>query len=283
MSETLVEGAPGSSGYLVSDLVGMALETIGIGVGGQNSDPSGLNSGVMHLNMLLAQWQRKRWLVPNLVDMAFASTGASVYYIGPGGDLDVPVRPAQVKAAYGRLLNGAPLSEIGDFTPVQFSSDFDTGSDGLDGPGYPIDYTLTAIPSYEDYAGLGLKALKTWPSMYHYNAAFPMGEFRPWPIPPAGIWEFHVLIQSALPSNLTATSPINLPPEYWDAIMWTLAARLSLSYGQEPSPSVVAMAKAAITTIRGAYATQIPTLGVPAILTPRNNPFWWPGLEIQRL
>ncbi|MBS1063434.1 hypothetical protein JK185_10305 [Gluconobacter wancherniae] len=277
-------GTPNATtGYLVSDLVGMALEQLGVGVGGTNADPQGLISGVMHLNMLLAQWQRRRWLVPNLVDEAFISTGASVYYIGPGGDLDTPVRPAQIEAAYARLLNGAPQQQDGDFANTDFaSSDFSTQNSGIDGPGYPIDYPLSPIPSYEDYAGLSLKALKTWPNYFHYNPAFPLGEFRPWPIPQEGIWEFHVLYAQPLPAGLTASSPINLPPEYWDAIMWCIAARLAPSYGQQVNEVVVSQARSALATIRSAN-TQIPTLGMPSILTPISNPFYWPGLEIQKL
>lgn len=269
--------------YRVSDLVNMALEQLGVGVGGQNMDAQGMASGVMHLNMMLAQWQRRRWLVPNLVDMAFQSTGASVYFFGPDGSIDLPVRPDRIEAAYARLLNGAPASQVGDFALAEFTkSDFRVGSDGLSGPGRPIDYPLTIIEAYEDYAGLALKALRAWPTYCHYNPAFPLGEFRPWPVAPEGMWEFHVLYKQPLPANLTATSAINLPPEYWDAIMWSLAARLAPSYGQQASPVVVASAKSSLNTIRTSN-TQVPVLGMPAILTPAGNAFWWPGMEIQKL
>jgi len=305
-----IDGTPGASGYLVSDLIGMALEQLGVGVGGQNSDPQGLASGVMHLNMMLAQWQRRRWLVPNLVDSAVASNGMSIYRVGPGGDIDIPVRPAQIEAAYARLVDSPSFLPAtgGDFASVDFNgTDFFEGGNGVDpeltvaaqfdsdfrddqfstqasygAAPLPIDYALSPISSYEDYAGLGLKGLRTWPQYYFYNQAFPLGELRPWPIPQAGQWELHIVYKAPLPSNLTAESAINLPPEYWDAIMWALAARLAPSYGQQPNPVIVSQAKAALATLRAAN-TQVPTLGMPSILTPMNNPFWWPGLQIQRL
>ncbi|WP_148301542.1 hypothetical protein [Asaia prunellae] len=233
--------------------------------------------------MMLAQWQRRRWLVPNLTDASFQSTGSSVYYIGPGGDIDVPTRPDKIEAAYARRLNGAPLSQDGDFSPLDFSgADFLTPTNGLDAGVQPLDYNLTLIPSYEDYASIGMKALRAWPSMAFYNPAFQQGELYIWPIPQSGLWEIHILYKQPLPANLSASSAINLPPEYWDAIMWCLAARLSPSYGQEASPTVVAMVKSALGTIRTAN-TQIPTLGIPAILTNTQSPFYWPGLEIQKL
>lgn len=271
------------TGYTVSDLVNMALRQIGVGAMGTTASAPDIADGVMHLNMMLAQWQRKRWLVPNLVDEAFLSTGASVYYIGPGGSVDVSVRPAQVLSAYARLLNGAPLQIDADFANPDFAdSDFVVRNTGIDGPGMPIDYSLTPIPSFEDYASLGLKGLRTWPSYYHYNPAYPYGEFRPWPIPQAEMWELHILYPQPLPSALSGDFSINLPPEYWDAIMWSLAARMAPSYGQEASPTVLGAAKAALNTIRSANQ-QIPTLGMPSVLTPINSPFYWPGLEIQKL
>lgn len=282
MSESL-NGAPGSQGYLVSDLIGMALEVLSVGVAGQNADAQGVLSGVRHLNSMLGQWQRRRWLVPNLVDRAFLSTGTSVYYIGPGGDLDIPVRPSRIVSAYCRLLGGASPSSVGDFQPTDFAaSDFDTGNDGLNGPGQPIDYPLSEIEAYEDYSGLGLKGLRAWPRFFHYNPCFPLGEFRPWPIPTGNGWEFHLLFAEPLPSNLTANSPINLPPEYWDAIMWSLAVRLAPSYGQPAPVEALGGMRSALATLR-ASNSQIATLGMPSILSPRSNPFWWPGMEIQKL
>lgn len=299
-----------NTGYTVADLVNMALEQLGVGVGGQNSDTQGLTSGVMHMNLMLAQWQRRRWLVPNLVDSAFMSTGKSEYIIGPGGDLDIPVRPDKLEAAYARLAlsqNFVPVS-AGDFADSDFSdSDFTTAQNGLDpvllssqqfttqfdgaqfptqdvwsGTPNPIDYALTEICSREDYSALGLKGLRSWPNYFFYSPGWPRASFMPWPIPQGSIWELHVVYKQPLQSNLKATDNINLPPEYWDAIMWRLAARLAPSYGQQPNPLVVSEAKAALNTIRTSN-TKIPTLGMPGILTPISNPFYWPGLEIQRL
>lgn len=187
MSASL-NGTPGDQGYLVSDLINMALRQIGVGAMGTTASAPDLADGVMQLNMLLAQWQRRRWLVPNLVDMAFMSNGRSTYLIGPGGDLDIPVRPDKIDGAYARLLNGAPQSAQGGFSQADFDSDFAVNEDGLNSGVQPIDYPMTIIGSYEDYAALSLKALRAWPSYCHYNPAFPMGELRPWPIPGTVQW-----------------------------------------------------------------------------------------------
>lgn len=272
-----------NAGYLVSDLVGLALRQVGFEGLGTDPSPADLSDGVMHLNMMLAQWQRREWMVPNLTDVFCMATGKSVYSVGRGGDIDVPVRPSQVLGAYARLLLNGGAAADGDFSANDFDpGDFVDNDDGLSSAN-PIDYPLTEIPSYQDYAALGLKGLKTWPSFYFYNPAFPLGEFRPWPIPAGGnTWQLHLLIAQPLQGNLKASDPINLAPEYWDAVMWCLAARLAPSYGQEASPTIAAFARVALNTIR-TVNFRAPTLGVPAILNPVNSPFYWPGLEIQKL
>lgn len=73
------------SGYLVSDLINLSLRQIGIGAMGTTPSDEDISDGVMHLNMMLAQWQRKRWMVPCLIDLAFPVTESkSIFYIGPG-------------------------------------------------------------------------------------------------------------------------------------------------------------------------------------------------------
>jgi len=281
MSESSTGAPETNTGYLVSDLVGLALEQLGVGVGGQNADPQGMNSGVMHLNMMLAQWQRRRWLVPNLVDTFCMSTGASSYTVGDGQQFDIAGRPDRIQAAYARLATSAGFSPSteGDFNAGDFTEDFQLGSDGLDANQYagPLDYPLGIIESYEDYSAIGLKGLRTWPSRVFYQPSFPVGKLYFWPIPQSGNWELHVVTKEVLPNNLIASSAINLPPEYWDAIMWCLAERLAPSYGQSGSPIITAMARTAMQTIKLANRAPL-ALEMPSAVRARRgagaNPYW---------
>lgn len=275
-------GTPGTSGYLVSDLVGLALRQIGVGALGTAPNAADISDGVMHLNMLLAKWQQEKFLVPNLVDLPLMSTGTSVYYVGPGGDFDVANRPARIEAAYVRLATspGFQQSDLGEFAPTDFSgSDFDTPNDGLGASGNqsPLDFPLALISSYEEYAAIGLKGLRTWPSAVYYSPSFPQGELRFFPIPQGSMWELHIVIKDQLAHSLQASDPINLPQEYWDLIMWTLAVRLAPSYGQEASPTVAMMARSALQVVRNANQ-QIPRVQMPIAIGPRGNSVgnpWW--------
>ncbi|AHX16138.1 hypothetical protein CH75_04910 [Dyella jiangningensis] len=57
-----------------------------------------------------------------------------------------------------------------------------------------------------------------------------------------------------------------LPPEYQEAIIFNLAARLRPMYGLPPEQSIIALAKSSLSVIRGANA-QIPRLTLPVQVT----------------
>ena len=86
------------------------------------------------MNMMLAQWQRKRWMVYSLDDVAFTPTGAASYTVGLGGTVNIP-RPDRIEAAFVRLTNGA----------------------------MPVDYPLALLEAREDYNKIALKNLQTFP------------------------------------------------------------------------------------------------------------------------
>ena len=68
-----------------------------------------VNDAFSLLVMMLAQWQRKRWLTWNEQQVSLISNGANFYTIGPGQDFDTP-RPDKLHAAWVRL---QPSGEVG--------------------------------------------------------------------------------------------------------------------------------------------------------------------------
>jgi len=212
----------------VGDLITFSLRASGINGIGQTPSAEDANTGLELLAMLVAQWQRKRWLVPSLTDMAITSTGAQSYTIGP-------VRPTKLHAAYARLLPA-----------------------GLN----PVDIGLGIVTSREDYSGIALKSLSTFPAVAYLDTAWPTGRVFVWPIPPADQFELHFVFPEALPAWTQLTDPINLPPEYIEALMWSLCVRLQMSYGLPARPDHVAAMRQALNTIRMAN-TQISELAVP--------------------
>ena len=225
-----------------NDIILLALTDAGVIGQGQSASGQDIADSFNRCNMMLAQWQRKRWLVYHLVDLAFVSTGAQSYTVGIGGNFNV-ARPDRIEATYFRQI-------INSTVPNQ------------------VDYPLELIEAREDYSLIMLKQLITFPQYLFYDAAYPTGAVYPWPVIQSGVYELHILLKEQLGQFTSLTQTINLPPEYLAAILHNLTARLQVAYKMPVDPGVVALAKDALSTIRGANA-QIPRLQMPkAVLRP---------------
>ena len=122
------------------DILTLAFKDAGILGVGQSLLPEDYNDALTRMNMMIAQWRIKRWLVWHLVDKSVVSTGAQSYTVGPGGDIDVSVRPDKLESAFFRMLPGANGTQS-------------------------VDYPLTMLFSYEDYARITLKQLVSFSSV----------------------------------------------------------------------------------------------------------------------
>lgn len=242
------------------DLIGLALRTSGVLGQGQSAGAEDNSDALAFMNMMVAQWQRRRWLVWDLADTACTSTGALSYQVGSGFSFNV-ARPDKIDSAFARQLPA-------------------TGSG-------PLDYPLGIIESREDYNRIALKSLTSWPAGVFYDSQFQVGVLYFWPIPQAGAFELHIATKAQLPRYSVLTDALNLPPEYTEALLYALAVRLTMNYGMPTRPDHVAAMKAALNTIRVANA-QISTMGMPGGLAgqrryggvaasadPRFQSGWW--------
>lgn len=140
------------------DFISYALKEAGVIGQGETALSQVINDGFITLNRMLAQWQKKRWLVPNLYELSKVANGAKSNLIGPGQFWNA-ARPDKIQAAYFRQLNGN-------------SPDSTT-----------VDFPLIQITSWEDYSRITLKELQSWPQYFFYDGAFPYGNVYIWPIP----------------------------------------------------------------------------------------------------
>lgn len=223
----------------VADLLTRALKKAGILGVGQAASGEDVSDALADANDMLAQWNRKRWLVYHLVDVAKVSTGAQSYTVGPNGDFNV-ARPDRLEAAFFRQLASAGTLDV--------------------------DYPLHVIQSREEYNRITLKTMGTWPSDIFYDSGYPMGTVYVWPVPAASLYEIHLTLKETLASFTATNQTINLPPEYNAALVYNLAVRLRASYQLPPDPVTIELATEALSVIRGAN-TQIPTLLMPRAVT----------------
>lgn len=224
-------GAQTISAY---DILTLAFKDAGILGVGQTMLAEDYNDGLLRMNMMIAQWRVKRWLVWHLVDKSVVSTGAQSYSVGPGGDIDVPLRPDKLEAAYFRQLN---LSQS-------------------------VDYPLQIMFSREDYSRITLKSLVSFSKAIFYDNAYPLGRIYPWPVPQASLYEVHIILKDVLSEFADLTTLFSFPPEYLAALHYNMVVRLRAAYRMPEDPGFNGLAADAMQTLRSAN-TQIPTLVMP--------------------
>src|SRR5208337_3218028 len=96
----------------ISDLLVNALTDAGVvGIDEAVEQPI-LNRAFRQANWLIAQWNRKRWLVYRISDYAVISTGANTYSVGLNGNININPRPDRIEYAFLRFLNQAPPSGL---------------------------------------------------------------------------------------------------------------------------------------------------------------------------
>lgn len=218
------------------DLIGQALRQSGVYGTGQVPSGQDTSDCLNLLNQMVGQWNRKRWLIYDLIDTFLTSTGAETYSVGPGCDFDIP-RP-------DRLEDGCFFRQLVSDQPNL------------------VDYPLNLFQSREDYSRIRLKTLTTWPEIIFYDSGYPTGTIYVHPIPQASLFEIHILTKNVISTFANLATTVALPPEYEAAILWNLIVRIRSAYQMPDDPVARGLAKDALNVIRGANA-QVPRLRMP--------------------
>lgn len=220
------------------DIIALALKDSGAFGVGQAALAEDTNDTFTRLNRMLAQWQRRRWLVFHLVDVSKVSTGAQSYTVYAGGSFNV-ARPDRLESAFVRQVS-----------PSQAN---------------PPDWPLEIIESREEYSRIALKTLGSFPTHIFYDPTFPQGVVYPWPIPTAVLYEIHLVLKEQLSAFANLAATVNLPPEYEEAIHYNLCVRLRTAYQLPPDEVMIGLARSSLNTIRNAN-TAIGRLTMPPAL-----------------
>lgn len=222
------------------DIVEAALKKGGIIGVGQTASSTDSNDALRDLNNLLAQWNTKRWMIFDLLDLSFTSTGTNAYTVGPGGNFNVARRPDRLEAAYQRQLI------VG---------------------GLPIDTPITIIPSYEEYSRITTKTLVSFGLSAFLQTTWPTATLLLYPIPNASMYQIHIVVKDVLPILTLDTDTSTFPSHYIPCMEFNLAKRLRQAYGKGKTPDLElnAMARDALDTVKQSNL-QISELVMPRAL-----------------
>lgn len=153
------------------DFITLALKEAGVLGIGQTANAEDINDCFTLLHRMLAQWQKRRWIIPNLIDVYAAGNSLKSNLIGPGQHYN-SMRPDKIQAAYFKQLNAGGVAN-------------------------EVSYPLSQIWSYENYSKIALKNLNTWPQYFFYDGAFPYGNVFIWPIPTSA-YEIHLITKGPI-------------------------------------------------------------------------------------
>lgn len=248
-------------------IIELALLDSGVIGQGQIASAEDITNGLTRLNYMVAQWNRKRWLIYNLVDTIIPSTGALFYTVGPGGDYDIP-RPDRLEDGNFLRQNGSLSSDfalgVGGGFVLQALPGFGLQTSPSNPGSYAnaVDYPASLIQSHEDYNRITMKGIGTFMNYVFYDSSYPLGKVYWWPVPQASTYFLNILTKNVIATFTSLAQPILLPDEYEAAILYNLQVRFRAAYRLPPDPVIIGLAKDALNVIRGAN-TQIPTRRMP--------------------
>jgi hypothetical protein len=225
------------------DIVNLALKTANVVGVGQSSLPEDINDCFNMLNMMIAQWQRRRYMVYNLKTVSITATGATSYTIGLGQQFNTE-RPANIEAAFIRMQGGSNL---------------------------PVDYPLQVLRAKEDYDRISIKTLNAFPQYVFYDSTFPVGNVFVWPVP-NNQYQIFLTVMTQLQAFQNLSEVIVMPNEYLDAMHWNLADRILTIYGLPENPKITRYAEVSMRAIME-NNSQIPLLHMPVALRGKSGAY----------
>ena len=161
------------------------------------------------LNGLIDQWNANQAVIYTQ-DFHLVSPTNGVFTIGPGADIDIPSRPAELDSVFCRM-NASSAN--------------------------PIDIPMVVLNASE-YSDVRSKAVTSaYPRYIYMNGDWPVGTAYLWPVAD-GDYQVSVLVNHTLSSTVSLDDTCNLPPAYRQALRYELACVLAPEYGKEASASV---------------------------------------------
>lgn len=155
-------------------------------------------------------------------------------------------RPAKLESAYLRQINSPSPNQV--------------------------DFPLNILQSHEDYDKIALKSMESFPGAVFLDSQYPLANLLCYPVAQADVYSINLTVRETLQTQYaTLATPVNLPFEYYSAIVYNGAIRCRplfqiQTYPGDPLPG---LATNSLATVRGPN-TQIARLVMPAGLSGRK-------------
>ncbi len=195
------------------DLITGSLRLIGVIGDGEAPSAFQAQNALDTLNEILDLWNSCGLLVYSTNFYALPLTGAATYTLGPGGAINVPVRPATINGAWVRYGTGASQADI----------------------------QLTVVDASEWGSIRSKNMTSNLPQAVYNNGDWPVSTLSLYPVPTTGT--LVLLLTSPLSASVGLDDTESLPPAYRMALRAEIAVYAAPEYGLEASPTVQLMAE----------------------------------------
>lgn len=210
----------------IGDLIRGALRKVEAVSAGEEPTADEYQDGLDVVNNMLRSWSTEQWGIHAVARESFTLTAAQAEYTyGSGGDFDSS-RPMRILGCYVN----------------------DNNND-----------SIVAESTFANYARINNKSQAGVPELFLHNAEYATAKIVLWPVPDS---TYSISFQSAKPlAEFTNKSDsLNLPPEYREAIEYSLAVRIAAEYGKQVAPSVAEMASYTMNQLRILHAGPVPAI-----------------------
>lgn len=141
---------------------------------------------------------------------------------------------------YAQQVISLPLTGAASYSiaarPVKIDSGVWTDTTGRDTP-------IDVLGALEDYQRIAFKSERGQPAAVRYEPTHPTGTLYVWPAGATG--SLKLLARVALPTAAELTAELVIPPEYREAIRYSLVERLTTTFQTPLRPDVAALARTA--------------------------------------
>ena len=199
----------------VLDLITSALRSLVVLASGEVPTAEESQDALAIFNLMVDSWNAERLKIFTIPMQEFAiNTNEPTYTLGPGGTLNMSVRPARVER-YG-IVN-------------------------LNNSAQPLELPLDML-TVDQWAAIPVKLIgSTLPTKIYDDGAFPLRNISFWPYPLTAV-KLRVYYWSPLAGAATLQTVLAQPPGYVEALKYNLAMRLAPEWGTSPSPDVQRLA-----------------------------------------
>ena len=198
------------------DIITGALRLIGIVGDSEQPTSYQADNGLYALNEMIGAWNADDLMIyTTSFSQVAINVAKQTWTIGPGGDIDTPVRPSEIDAA--NIIQNASTQN-------------------------PVTLPMSIL-SPNEWAEIRSKnSTSNYPRFLYCNGDWPLATMFLWPSPNVSDCKLEVLFNSPLNQALTLDTVEALPPAYRQAIRFNLAVILAPEYGREASQAVQAQA-----------------------------------------